>query len=102
MLFGIIYEYLEISTGRSAYIGKACGLYGVRKTLEVAHRRHLRGVRPTPFDYLLRSDPEGFSLHVIDELTALTATDMQMILKPLEKDRVRDRQPRYNCVRFLS
>ena len=101
MIFGIIYEYREISTGLSAYIGKASGLYGIARTLQTAHRRHLRGHDPVPFDFLLRDDPKGFKLSVIDALTAPTSSAMQVILKPLEKDRVRTRQPRHNCVRFL-
>lgn len=101
MVYGIIYQYWETSTNSSAYIGKACGLWGIDKTLEVAHRRHLSGHDPVPFDFLLRDDIAGFSLSVLDELEASTSGDLQRILKPLEKQRVRTIKPRYNRVRFL-
>jgi hypothetical protein len=100
MVFGVIYEYAERATGQSAYIGKAVGLYGHRKTLQAVHRRHMRGLAPVPFDFLLRKDECAFDLSVIDVLESGTGSTLQAILKPMEKQRVRERCPRYNCVRF--
>ena len=102
MIYGIIYEYVDIFTGLSAYIGKSSSLYGMKGALRAAHRRHLRGHDPVPFDFLLRDDSKRFSLSILDELTAPTSPLMQQILKPLEKERVRSHRPTYNCVRFVS
>lgn len=100
MVFGIIYEYVDAETGESAYVGKASGLYGREKTLQVVHRRHMTGHTPVPFDFLLRGDERAFVLRVVDRLESDTGTALQAVLKPLEKTRVRERQPRYNRVRF--
>lgn len=100
MMFGIIYEYCDAMTGKSAYIGKAAGLYGHAKTLEVVHRRHLTGRTPVPFDFILRAGEQEFSLRVIDAVIAGTAAALQVVLKPLEKARVRERHPSANHVKF--
>jgi hypothetical protein len=101
MVFGVIYEYVDVATGSSAYIGKASGLYPLRLS-RVLHRRHMHGSCPVPFDFVLREDERAFSLRVIDVLESETGTALQAVLKPLEKTRVREKRPRYNCVRFAS
>jgi hypothetical protein len=102
MMYGIIYEYVDQLTGRSAYVGKAAGLYGFKKTLQVVHRRHMRGVLPIPFDRVLREDESRFELQIIDRRVDETGTIVQMALKPLEKVRIRERQPKYNQVRMRA
>lgn len=98
MMFGIIYEYVERSTGLSAYVGKAAGLYGTWKTLKVAHLRHMRGHDPVPFDFLLRENEPGFDLHIVDAVTSATSGSLQAALKPMEHARIGMLRPRYNCV----
>jgi hypothetical protein len=101
MLYGIIYEYVDTRTGDSAYVGKSSSMYGFAHALKTAHRRHLRGRDPIPFDYVLRDDSTVFSLDILDRLTADRVPALQVVLKPLEKARVRTRRPRYNHVRFV-
>ena len=48
MVFGVIYEYVDKATGESAYVGKASGLYGHKKTLRTVHLRHMQGHSPIP------------------------------------------------------
>lgn len=56
----------------------------------------------TRFDFVLRDDPALFSVRIIDRLMSETGADLQEVLKPLEKDRVRSRHPRYNRVYFTQ
>ena|ERR1035437_7807017 len=104
MVYGIIYEYVELLTGESAYIGKATAsasdLYRHDNILKAVDRRHLKGSNPTPFDLVLRVIPQAFNLRIIDWLEASTGTDLQKVLKPLEKERVRLLQPKHNRIRF--
>lgn len=100
MVFGLIYEYVERSTGASAYVGKTSGLYGREKTLQSVHRRHMRGHDPIPFDFILRESEQAFDLRVIDTLESARSCELQAVLKLMEKRRVREHHPRYNCVRF--
>lgn len=101
MVFGIIYEYVEKSTGQSAYMGKASSLYSHNKALEAAHRRHLGYGDSVPFDYVLRENESVFSLRIIDALISETGVGLQGVLKPLEKARARKRHPKYNHIRFV-
>lgn len=102
MIFGIIYEYVEIASGRSAYVGKAASLYGYQRALIVVNRRHLRYIDSVPFDLLLRADPGKFQLHVLAYRSASTGSALQAILKPLEKTYVRARHPIHNRIRYAG
>ena len=100
-MFGIIYEYCDIRTGKSAYVGKAAGYSGHTKALEKVHKRHLTAPTPVPFDLILRADERAFTLRIIDTITANTTVELQEILKPLEKVRIREHRPTHNHVRFI-
>ena len=102
MNFGIIYEFVDIRSGLSAYVGKSFSLYGFETALVAAHRRHLVYAKPSAFDAELRNDSTRFSVHILDRLTDSTGVLLQSRLKRLEKTRVRMRQPRYKCVRFAG
>jgi hypothetical protein len=99
--YGIIYEYMNAETGESAYVGKSMSLQSHAHALKVAHRRHLIGNDPVPFDFVLRDNPTMFFIHTVDRVIADTGTALQKVLKPLEKDRVRSLRPEYNRVRFV-
>lgn len=102
MNFGIIYEYVDIRTNQSAYIGKSFSLYGFERALASAHRRHLLDLHPSPFDVVIRVDPKAFSLRIVDRISADRSASVQRCLKPMERDWIRLMNPRYNCVRFRS
>jgi len=99
--YGIIYEYMNTETGESAYIGKSTSLHSHTHALKIAHRRHLIGPDPVPFDFILRDCPSMFFIATIDRLVASTGANLQEVLKPLEKDRIRTHKPQYNQVRFI-
>jgi hypothetical protein len=99
MMSGIIYEYVERLTNTSAYIGKASGFYSPKKTLENAHRRHMRGRSPVPFDFMLRQNEQAFELRILDILESETGCTLQEMIKHIEKEMIHERKPQYNCVR---
>ena len=98
--YGIIYEYIDSEDGESAYIGKSTDLWSHAHALKAVHRRHLVGTYPVPFDFVLRDNPSMFILHILDRLVADTGASLQEVLKPLEKDRIRSHNPKYNRVKF--
>lgn len=102
MVFGIVYEYIERAMGMSMYIGKASGLYGYNKTLEIVHRRHMFGRDPVPFDFVLRENERVFYLQIVDRMESEVGYALQAMLKPVEKERIRERKPHYNCVRMIG
>ena len=102
MIYGIIYEYVDILSGFSAYVGKASSLYGFESMARIVQRRHLRGRDPVPFDMRLRERPDNYRFVVLIELVAHSGHVLQRVLKPMEKEYVRGRDPMHNVVRFSS
>ena len=101
-MFGIIYEYVEVCTGRSAYIGKASSYYGHEHALNARHKIHLKARAPIPFDLVLRDKPDAFLLRIIDTVVCGSSLALRVALCPLEKERIRVRQPKFNSIRFAA
>jgi hypothetical protein len=99
MAIGIIYGYFCVKTGQLAYVGRTAGYWSASIVLKRCHYRHLHSRRRSPFDEILRDNPDDFSLRVLESFEAETVRAAQTRAKMLERLRLCADRPRYNVIR---
>jgi hypothetical protein len=100
-MYGIIYEYVDQLTGRSAYVGKAVAPFSVEQAVRNTQKRHMSVRLGVPFDCKLRVNPGQFVFRVLSEVVAPTGAAVTDVLDVMERAAVRILRPSENVVRFV-
>lgn len=94
MIYGIIYGYYA-KNGAVAYIGRTINLWSFEITIRIRHIHHLQDGY-SPFDVILRKDPNFFDLRILEKIIGDTSLSLKHYLKEREKIIIGELRPLYN------